>query len=47
MNLQEIASDIRNVIKEKQQELGLQFFEDDHKYLMKDVDGDIHQFPKF
>lgn len=46
MNLQEIASDIRNVIKEKQQELGLQFFEDDHKYLMKDVDGDIRDnFP--
>lgn len=45
-NLQEIALDIRNVIKEKQQELGLQFFEDDHKYLMKDVEGDIRDnFP--
>lgn len=46
MNLQEIALDIRNVIKTKQEELGLQFFEDDHKYLMKDVNGNIRDnFP--
>ena len=41
MNLQEIAVDIRNVIEQKRQEWGLQFFEDKHKYLMKGLDGKV------
>ena len=46
MDLHEIAKDIRNVVEQKRQELGLQFFEDEHKYLMKDLDGNIREnFP--
>lgn len=46
MNLQEIAVDIRNVIEQKRQEWGLQFFEDKHKYLMKGLDGKVRDnFP--
>lgn len=39
MNLQEIANDLRGVISAKQVELGLKFFEDEHKYFMKDESG--------
>jgi len=46
MDLHEIAQDIRNVVEQKRQELGLQFFEDEHKYLMKDLNGNIREnFP--
>ena len=46
MNLQEIAQDIRDVIEEKRKDLGLEFFEDEHKYLMKDLNGIIREnFP--
>jgi len=46
MNLQEIAQDIRDVIEEKRKDLGLEFFEDEHKYLMKDSNGIIREnFP--
>ena len=46
MDLHEIAQDIRNVVEQKRQELSLQFFEDEHKYLMKDSNGNIHEnFP--
>ena len=38
-NLNQIAQDIREIIEQKRNELGLVFFEDEHKYLMKDVDG--------
>lgn len=41
MNLQKIAQEIRDIIELKRQELGLQFFEEEHKYLMKDNDGNI------
>lgn len=46
MNLQEIAQDIRDVIEEKRKDLGLEFFEDEHKYLMRDLNGIIREnFP--
>ena len=46
MDLHEIALDIRSVIEHKRQELGLEFFEDQHKYLMKDTNGVIREdFP--
>ena len=46
MDLHEIALDIRSVIENKRQELGLEFFEDQHKYLMKDTNGVIREdFP--
>ncbi len=46
MNLQEIALDIREVIEQKRKEFALEFFEDEHKYLMRDLDGNIRDnFP--
>jgi len=46
MNLQEIALDIRGVIDQKRKEFALEFFEDEHKYLMRDLDGNIRDnFP--
>lgn len=46
MNLQEIALDIRGVIEQKRKEFALEFFEDEHKYLMRDLDGNIRDnFP--
>ena len=46
MNLQEIAQDIRGVITQKQKEFELEFFEEDHKYYMRDMDGNIRSdFP--
>lgn len=41
MNLQEIAKDIKEVITQKQKEFGLEFFEEEHKYYMRDTDGTI------
>jgi len=41
MNLKDIAQEIRDVISQKQLELGLTFIEDNHKYFMKDADGNI------
>ena len=41
MNLQDIALDLRNVLETKRQELELQFFEEEHKYLMKDLNGTV------
>jgi len=41
MNLQSIASEIRNLISDKQKELCLEFFEDEHKYHMIDDNGKI------
>ena len=46
MNLKEIALDIRDIIDQKRKEFGLEFFEDEHKYLMRDLDGNIRDnFP--
>jgi hypothetical protein len=39
MNLKKIAKEIRDIITLKQEELGLQFFEEEHKYHMKDNKG--------
>lgn len=46
MNLKNIAQEIREVISQKQTELGLEFFEEEHKYHMKDLDGKVrNDFP--
>jgi hypothetical protein len=46
MNLKKIAKEIREIISLKQDELGLQFFEEEHKYLMKDNKGKVRDdFP--
>lgn len=46
MNLREIAQDIREVVEKKRKDLGLEFFEDQHKYLMKDSNGKLRDnFP--
>ncbi len=39
MDLENIAKELRIILDEKRLELGLEFFEDEHKYLMKDVSG--------
>lgn len=41
MNLKDIASDIRNILEEKRNKIGLSFIEEQHKYFMKDLDGEI------
>jgi hypothetical protein len=41
MNLQEIAKEVKETIIQKQKEFGLEFFEEEHKYYMKDLDGTI------
>ena len=46
MNLQEIAVEIRELIRQKQNELELTFTEDTHTYFMKDLDGVVkNNFP--
>ena len=46
MNLNEVALDIREIIKKKQEELNLTFIEDTHTYFMKDIDGELkNNFP--
>lgn len=46
MKLNEIAQEIRDIILEKQNQLGLQFFEEKHIYTMKDRNGKVRQdFP--
>jgi len=46
MNLNEVALEIRDIIKQKQEELNLTFIEDTHTYFMKDVDGEVkNNFP--
>ena len=46
MNLKKIAEEIRIVISEKQKELGLEFIEEEHKYFMKNTDGELrNDFP--
>ena len=44
--LQKIAEDIRNIINQKREELGIVFYEDEHKYEMKDTSGVVrNNFP--
>lgn len=38
-DLKEISKDLRNVLSQKRNQLGLEFFEDTHTYLMKDSNG--------
>lgn len=46
MKIIEIANDIKQVLYQKQKEFGLEFFEEEHKYLMKDIDGNLRgDFP--
>jgi hypothetical protein len=46
IDLEEIALEIRNILENKREEFNLQFFEDEHKYIMKDLDGNIRtDFP--
>lgn len=46
MNLTQVSKEIREIITQKQLELGLEFFEEEHKYLMKDVNGKLrNDFP--
>lgn len=41
MSLNKIAEEIREIITDKQNEFSLEFFEEEHKYYMKDSDGKI------
>jgi len=46
MKLNEIAKGIKETIAQKQKEFGLEFFEEEHKYYMKDSDGNLkNDFP--
>jgi len=46
MKLNEIASEIRQILEDKRKELELTFVEDTHTYYMKDLDGNIRtNFP--
>ena len=41
MKLSDVAQEIRDIVLEKQNELGLQFFEEKHLYAMKDLNGEV------
>ena len=46
MDLKSISEEIRNALQERRAELGLEFFEDEHRYTMRDTDGSVHSnFP--
>ena len=46
LDLQLAAKEIREILDEKRKEYSLEFFEDNHKYNMKDVDGNLRSnFP--
>ena len=46
MDLKSIASEIREIVKQRQQELGMTFVEEKHLYYMKDTKGEIRtDFP--
>jgi hypothetical protein len=46
MELENIAAEIRDILKSRREELGLEFFEEEHKYIMKDIDGNLRSdFP--
>ena len=40
-DLKEISKDIKNILEEKRNKFGLEFFEDTHTYKMRDVGGKI------
>lgn len=41
MDLKEISKDIKDILERRREELSLTFTEEDHKYYMKDVDGQL------
>jgi hypothetical protein len=41
MNLKKIATEIREILEDKRKNLELTFIEEDHKYFMKNKDGEI------
>jgi hypothetical protein len=41
MNLQEISSEIKDILEKRRQELELKFIEEEHLYFMKDMDGEV------
>ena len=46
MNLKNIAVEIREILENKRKEIDLTFIEEDHKYFMKNKDGEIRSdFP--
>lgn len=46
MNLQEVSKEIREILEHKRNELELTFIEEEHKYFMKDLDGELRSdFP--
>ena len=40
-DLKEIAIEIRELLNKRREELSLEFFEDQHKYIMKDLEGNL------
>ena len=46
MNLQEVSKEIREILEHKRNELELTFIEEEHKYFMKDLNGELRSdFP--
>lgn len=46
MNLTEISKEIREILEKRRQELELTFIEEEHKYFMKDLNGELRSdFP--
>jgi len=46
MNLKNIAVEIREILENRRNEIDLTFIEEDHKYFMKNKDGEIRSdFP--
>ncbi len=41
MNLENIAVEIRKILEDRRKEIELTFIEEDHKYFMKNKDGEI------
>jgi hypothetical protein len=46
LDLKIAAEEIRQILDDKRKEFGLEFFEDNHKYNMKGLDGELRSdFP--
>jgi len=46
IQLDSIAQEIRDILRNKRNEMSLEFFEDEHRYMMKDLEGNIRSdFP--
>jgi hypothetical protein len=46
IQLDSIAQEIRDILRNKRNEMSLEFFEDEHRYIMKDLEGNIRSdFP--